>query len=91
MRYLAIGSTLKQYRTKPLIKCTPEEADEILTGCAEQVEAINEMLADLEGRFTQIVEPYEWESFTPEQRSLLKRWHVGCQNSKHVLHSPNGI
>ena len=59
--------------------------------CAEQVESINEMLADLNGRFTEIIDNYEWESFTPEQRALLKHWHVGCQNSKHVLRSPNGI
>ena len=32
------------------------------------------MLADLEGRFTEIIDNYEWESFTPEQRSLFMHW-----------------
>ena len=79
------------FRTKLLIKCTPDEAEQILIACAEQVESVSEMLADLEGRFTDIIDNYEWESFTPEQRSLFMHWHIGCRNSRHVLRSPHGI
>ena len=79
------------FRTRPLIKCSPDEAEQIVIACAEQVESINEMLSDVEGRFTEIIDNFEWESFTTEQRSLLCHWHIGCRNAKHVLRSPNGI
>ena len=79
------------FRAKPLIKCTPDEAEQILMGCAEQIVAVHEMLAVLEGRFTEIIDNYEWESFTPKQRSLFMHWHISCRNSKLALREPHGI
>ena len=79
------------FRAKPLIKCTPDEAEQILMACAKRIEYVNEMLAALEGRFTEIIDKYEWESFTPEQRSLLMHWHIGCRNTKLALRAPHGI
>ena len=74
-----------------MIRCSPDEAAFIHTACAEQIEAIAELLSDAEGRFVDIVDNYEWSSFTPQQRTTLKHWHVGCQQAKHYLRAPNGI
>jgi hypothetical protein len=72
-----------------LIQCTSSEADAIVTGAAEQIEAIAEMLSDAQGRFTHIVDTFEWSSFTPQQRALLKHWHTGCKEALHVLRNPH--
>ena len=74
-----------------LIKCTPDEAETVHTYFAEQIEAIEALINDAHGRFCDLVENYEWSSFTPEQRVTLKHWHVGIQNAKHSLRAPNGI
>jgi len=73
-----------------LINCTSGEADAIVTGCAEQIESVAEMLADLDGRFTQIIDSVQCESFTPEQRANLKHWHIGCQHAKIALRKTYG-
>ena len=59
-----------------------------MTGCAEQYEAIAEMLSDLEGRFIETIDNTDWTSFTPEQRCLLKQWHIGTRQARHILRHP---
>ena len=49
------------------------------------------MLADLDGRFTEIIDTVDWTSFNPEQRAQLKHWHIGSRQAKHYLRAPNGI
>ena len=86
------GSTLRRSTRRVIpTPLSPEDADQILIGCAEQIESVAEMLADLDGRFTEIVDTVDWTSFTPEQRAQLKHWHVGSRQAKHYLRAPNGI
>ena len=92
MPYGSLGSTLRESirRTIPT-PLSPEDADLILIGCAEQIESVAEMLSDLDGRFTEIIDTADWTSFSPEQRVQLKHWHVGSRQAKHYLRAPNGI
>ena len=39
------------------------------------------MLADLEGRFTEIIDNYEWEVVHPRTALIAMHWHIGCRNS----------
>ena len=90
--YGCLGSTLERSIRRIIpTPLSPEDADQILIGCAEQIESVAEMLADLDGRFTEIVDTVDWTSFSPEQRAQLKHWHVGSRQAKHYLRAPNGI
>ena len=92
MPYGTAGSTLgKSIRRTIPTPLSPEDANQILIGCAEQIEAVAELLADLDGRFTEIIDTVDWTSFQPEQRVQLKHWHVGSRQAKHYLRAPNGI
>ena len=90
--YGYLGSTLGGSRRRIIPNpLSPEDADQILTGCAEQIESVAEMLSDLDGRFTEIIDTIDWTSFSPEQRVQLKHWHIGSRQAKHYLRAPNGI
>ena len=90
--YACLGSTLRRSTRRVIpTPLSPEDADVIVTGCAEQIEAVAEMLSDLDGRFTEIIDTADWTSFTPEQRTLLKQWHVGTRQAKHQLRHPYAI
>ena len=92
MTYAAVGvypgGVERRIIPKPL---SPEDADQLIIGFAEQIESVAEMLADLDGHFTEIIDTVDWTSFSPEQRVQLKHWHVGSRQAKHYLRAPNGI
>jgi len=73
-----------------LTHISASEASDIVNGCAEQLEAVAEMLSDLNGRLTYIVDTYEWSSFTPDERIMLKQFHHGCKHAQIALRKPHG-
>lgn len=64
-----------------------EETKEIYQSCAEHVEAAAEMLSDLDGRLTGLVQTVDWSCFTPSQRATLAQWHIGSREALLKLRS----
>ena len=91
MPYGCQGSTLEKSCERPILKIEPSDAEHLHNGCCDQFEAIAEMLADANGRFCEVVNTYEWENFTKEQRISFVHMHEGIRNAQIHLRNPNGI
>ena len=69
-------------------KAPPAEAAELFTAIAKHVEAVDQSLDEAHATIVSIIETYAWESWTPDQRLLIKQWHTGIQSARVAMKLP---
>ena len=70
-------------------RVTPTEAADYYLRCAEAVEKTDDSLDEALAVITSVVDTISWESFTPEQRTAIKEWHLGVIAARKSLRLPN--
>ena len=70
-------------------RVTPTEAADYFLRCAEALEKTDDALDEALAVITSIVDTIHWESFTPEQRTAIKEWHLGVIAARKTLRLPN--
>ena len=61
------------------------EATDLSLKCAKFVEAVDEAIDETDARITSVIDTIEWESFSPEQRASLAKWHSGVREARIAL------
>jgi len=75
--------------TSTVQRVTPNEAADYYLRCAEAIERTDEALDEALAVITSIVNTIAWESFSPEQRTAIKEWHLGVIAARKSLRLPN--
>ena len=71
--------------TARMLRVTPVEATDLFHKCKKFFEAVDEAIDKTDARITSVIETIAWESFSPEQRALLAKWHSGVREARIAL------
>jgi hypothetical protein len=75
--------------TSAVHRVTPTEAADYFLRCAEAVEKADDTLDEALAVILSVIETIHWESFTPEQRSAIKEWHLAVAAARKSLQLPD--